>query len=191
MIDGISTEEAIQNINEAIRNINKDKSKESKSNLLLKPAQLYRDELNRKLTECWYKPEYQYYFLDCPREFQVPDTTEWRRDFVCVNDKNEIVGYFAYHHDDAARSLSQFGLIAFTDSKIKNGRFISECIAHIENLVDEGLRRLDFWAIADNPVNKMYRKLVDRWCGYVVGRMHECHYFGGKYHDSILYEILF
>ena len=68
---------------------------------------------------------------------------------------------------------------------------MSRALAHIENLVDEGLRRLDFWAIADNPVNKMYRKLVDRWCGYEVGRMHECHYFGGKYHDSILYEILF
>ena len=161
---------------------------------MLKPAQLYREELNRKLTECWYKPEYQYYFLDCPREFQVPDTTEWRRDFVCVNSKGEVVGYFAYHHDDAARSLSQFGLISFTEKA--NPLLLRDCDRHIQRLVDKGLHRIEWWAVADNPANEMYEKIImscidaGHWA-HIAGRMHDCHFFDGGYHDSILYEIIF
>ena len=162
---------------------------------MLKPAQLYREELNRKLTECWYNPRYQYYFLDCPREFQVPDTTEWRRDFVCVNSKDEIVGYFAYHHDDVARSLSQFGLISFTEKA--NPLLIRDCERHIQSLVDKGLHRMEWWAVSTNShANEIYEKIINScieegYYAHVAGHMHDCHFFDGCYHDSILYEILF
>lgn len=155
---------------------------------MLKPAQLYKEELKRKLIECWYNPKYEYYFLGDYREFTVPDNTDWRRDFVCVDSKGEIIGYFAYHHDDAARSLSQFGLISFTGN---GALLVRDCIRHIENLVDEGLRRMEWWAVADNAANRLYEKIIDRYGGTVAGHMHECYYFGGRYHDSILYEILF
>ena len=155
---------------------------------MLKPAQLYKEELKRKLIECWYDPKYEYYFLGDYREFTVPDNTDWRRDFVCVDSKGEIIGYFAYHHDDTARSLSQFGLISFTGN---GALLVRDCIRHIENLVDEGLRRCEWWAVADNEANKLYEKIIDRYCSAVAGRMRECNYFGGRYHDSILYEILF
>lgn len=155
---------------------------------MLKPAQLYKDELKRKLIECWYNPKYEYYFLGDYREFTVPDNTDWRRDFVCLDSKGEIVGYFAYHHDDAARSLSQFGLISFTGN---GALLVRDCIRHIENLVDEGLRRMEWWAVSDNEANRLYEKIIDRYGGTVAGRMHECYYFDGRYHDSILYEILF
>lgn len=158
---------------------------------MLVPAQLYKEELKRKLVECWYRPEYDYYFMGDHHEFTVPDNTDWREDFVSVNDKGEVVGYFSYNHDKAARSLTNFGLIAFTGSKMERGRFVRECVTHIENLVDLGLRRLDFWAVADNPVNHLYRKLIWLYNGREIGRLIECSYFGGKYHDSILYEVLF
>lgn len=156
---------------------------------MLKPAQLYRDELNRKLIEHWYDPKCKYYFLDCQREFNPPDNTEWRRDFVCVNSKNEVVGYFAYHHDDVARSLSQFGLISFTADN--NVLLIRDCINHINQLVKEGLHRVEWWAVDGNPANVLYDKLIKRYGGVVAGRMRDCHYFGGEYHGSIMYEILF
>ena len=155
---------------------------------MLKPAQLYRDELKQKLMECWDNPKYDYYFNGEYQEFDVPQDRYWRSDYVCVDNKGEIVGYFAYCRNDIARSLSHFGLISFTD----NGALLMrDCIARIDKLVSEGLNRIEWWAIVDNPANKIYEKLVKRYGGTVAGYMHDCNYFGGKYHDSVMYEILF
>ena len=155
---------------------------------MLKPAQLYRDELKQKLMECWDNPKYDYYFNGEYQEFDVPTDRYWRSDYVCINSKGEIVGYFAYCRNDIARSLSHFGLISFTD----NGALLMhDCIARIDKLVSEGLHRIEWWAIVGNPANKIYEKLIRRYGGTVTGHMHDCYYFGGKYHDSIMYEILF
>lgn len=59
---------------------------------MLYPAQLYREELKWKLISCWYKPEYDYYFCGEYSEFDVPDTTMWRRDFVHLDKDGEVDG---------------------------------------------------------------------------------------------------
>ena len=73
---------------------------------MLYPAQLYREELKHKLISCWYKPEYDYYFCGEYSEFSVPDTTMWRRDFVHLDKDGEVDGYFSYHYNEVAKSLS-------------------------------------------------------------------------------------
>lgn len=155
---------------------------------MLYPAQLYREELKRKLIECWYKPEYDYYFCGEYSEFTVPDNTDWRRDFVHLDKDGNVDGYFSYHYNEVAKSLSQFGLISFTG----NGTLLlRNCIAHIDKLIAEGLHRMEWWAVCDNPINKTYEKLIHRYGGVIAGRMRDCNYFGGKYHDSVMYEIIF
>lgn len=97
-------------------------------------------------------------------------------------------GYFSYQRNDAARSISQFGLVSFVD----NGTdLVPDCIRHVDKLVSEGLHRMEWWAVSDNPANKIYEWLIARYGGQIAGRLHDCNYFGGKYHDSIMYEILF
>lgn len=156
---------------------------------MLCPAQLYREELKRKLIGCWYKPEYDYYFLGDYREFTVPDNTDWRRDFVHLDKNGEVDGYFSYHYNEVAKSLSQFGLISFTG---KGGAFCVACMRHLDKLISEGLHRMEWWAVADNDhANKIYERLIKRYGGTIAGRMHDCNFFTGKYHDSVMYEILF
>lgn len=155
---------------------------------MLYPAQLYREELKRKLIGCWYKPEYDYYFLGDYREFSVPDNTDWRRDFVHLDGNGEVDGYFSYHFNELAKSLSQFGLISFTG---KGGALMVSCMRHIDKLISEGLHRMEWWAVVGNPACEMYERLVKRYGGNVAGYMHDCNYFGGKYYDSVMYEILF
>jgi hypothetical protein len=108
---------------------------------MLYPAQLYKEELKRKLIGCWYKPEYDYYFLGDYREFTVPDNTDWRRDFVHLNKNGEVDGYFSYHYNEVAKSLSQFGLISFTGN---GGALMLDCIRHIDKLISEGLHRAEW-----------------------------------------------
>lgn len=155
---------------------------------MLYPAQLYREELKRKLISCWYNPKYDWYFLGDYREFSVPDNTDWRRDFVHLNREGEVDGYFSYHFNEVARSVSQFGLIAFSDN---GAGFVKDCVDHMNRLIAEGLRRAEWWAVSDNPANKWYRKILRKYGGHVIGTAHECNYFGGEYHDSVMYEILF
>lgn len=156
---------------------------------MLYPAQLYREELKRKLISCWYKPEYDYYFCGEYSEFSVPDETMWRRDFVHLDKDGEVDGYFSYHYNEVAKSLSQFGLISFTG---KGGALMVDCIRHIDKLVAEGLHRAEWWVVADNEhAVEIYKRIIKRYGGTVAGHLHDCNYFGGKYHDSIMYEIIF
>lgn len=155
---------------------------------MLYPAQLYKEELKRKLIGCWYKPEYDYYFLGDYREFSVPDNTDWRRDFVHLNKNGEVDGYFSYHYNEIAKSLSQFGLISFMGN---GGALMLDCIRHIDKLISEGLHRMEWWAVVGNPACKIYERLIERYGGSVAGYMHDCNYFNGKYHDAVMYEILF
>lgn len=155
---------------------------------MLYPAQLYREELKRKLISCWYKPEYSYYFCGGYREFDVPDNTDWRRDFVHLGADGEVDGYFSYHYDEVAKSLSQFGLISFTG---KGGALMVSVLRHIDKLISEGLHRMEWWAVCGNPANQLYERLIKKYGGEIAGHLHDCHYFDGKYHDSVMYEILF
>lgn len=158
---------------------------------MLYPAQLYKEELKRKLIGCWYKPEYDWYFLGDYHEFSVPDNADWRRDFVHLDKNGEVDGFFGYHYGSAAESLSQFGLIAFCSNLRQRGLFVKECLQHIEDFIRRGgVKRIEWWAVADNPINKTYEKLIKKYNGTIVGRLHNCEYFEGKYHDSVIYEIL-
>ena len=48
---------------------------------MLKPAQLYKDELNKKYIETWYNPKYLYYHTDEHKELNIPDNDYNERHF--------------------------------------------------------------------------------------------------------------
>ena len=156
---------------------------------MLYPAQLYREELKCKLVECWYNPKYNYYFSGSAYEVTPPDNNETRHDFVHLDKDGNVDGYFSYQIDWQARSLYNFGLVGFADN---NTMFLRDCIHRIEDMVTQGIRRAEFWAWSDNPVNKFYERMIKRYSnGRVAGRLHQSGFFGGKYHDTTIYEILF
>lgn len=154
---------------------------------MLYPAQLYKEELQKKLTACWYDPKYQYFFSGSYELFNIPNDALWRRDFVHLDKDGNVDGYFAYHYEDGGKNMCQFGLISFA----KNGTLLTlDVIEHIKNMFKQGAQRCEFWAFADNPVIPLYEKLVERYGGKKVGTLTRTAYFNGKYHDAYIYEIL-
>lgn len=154
---------------------------------MLVPAQLYREELKNKMIACWYEPKYKYYFSGEYNEIKIADNAYWRRDFVHLNSKGEVDGYFCHNYNDACKSMNGFGLISFSDS---GALLVREVIEYIMKMFEVEAQRAEFFAFADNPAVKLYDKLIKRYGGKFIGRLTRSAYFCGEYHDCVFYEIL-
>ena len=155
---------------------------------MLYPAQLYKEELTQKLVQCWYTEKYSYYFGGEFREYIVPTNPEGKRDFVHLTVDGKVDGYFSYWHDRVAKSLNNFGLISFTNNGFP---LIIDVEKHLKHLIKIGeIQRIEFWAFEDNPVNKLYKHFMNKYNGKEVGYLHNSAWFDGKYHNTIIYEIL-
>ena len=156
---------------------------------MLVPAQLYREELKNKLIAAWYDPKYKYYFSGSAYELSLPDNNESRHDFVHLDADGKVDGYFSYQIDWQAKSLYNFGLIGFKD---KNADFIRDCLVDVNGMISNGIKRCEFWAWEDNErANRLYKRLIEEYGGQIVGHLHNSGFFGGEYHNTVIYEILF
>lgn len=155
---------------------------------MLHPAQLYRDELKRKLIEIWYNPKYKWYHMNDYHEFTVPDTHDYRHDFVHLDSSSKVDGFFSYNYSTRDRAMTNFGLVSFSD----NGTgLVMDAIHHVKEMLESGeAQRIEFWAFVGNPVSSFYNKLVAHNGGVCCGYLRRCAFFDGEYHDARMYEIL-
>lgn len=111
---------------------------------MLKPAQLYREELQKKYVECWYKPENQYYSgwtgMQIP---DLPDNCYDTHDFVSVDKDNNVIGYISYCINYVSLSVDRLGIISFKKGDLTFGRDIYESICNIFEAY--GMNRIEFF----------------------------------------------
>lgn len=157
---------------------------------MLYPAQLYKEELKRKLVERWYDPRCQWYFSGEFYEHTVPDNLEWKQDFVQIGSDGSVTGYFGYAYDECSKSIRNLGLISFTDDKTDRMSLCYDAIKRIKYLFERGAQRLEFWAFTDNPITETYQRLIMKHGGRIAGYLHRTAYFNGKYHDTVFFELL-
>lgn len=76
---------------------------------MLKPAQLYKDELNKKMIEGWYDIENAYYHAT-PASYiiDVPNNNKESHMFVSVDKEDNIIGYISYQVDWEVMSADNF-----------------------------------------------------------------------------------
>jgi hypothetical protein len=159
---------------------------------MLKPAQLYKEELNRKYIETWYDDKYKFYRSDpYAGNISIPNNNSQKHSFVCIDDKGSVIGYFSYSVNWEVKSICNFGLISFIDNN--NCILIKDIIRQLSHMIkDVGFKRIEFWAFKDNPANKGYSKIVKRYGGSQVAELHNVAMLSdGKLHDMVIYEILF
>lgn len=156
---------------------------------MLKPAQLYREELQKKYVECWYKPENQYYSgwtgMQIP---DLPDNCYDTHDFVSVDKDNNVIGYISYRVSWITMSADNFGIISFGNSV----EFAKDVYKAICDLFEKhNMNRVSWSAFIENPAVKGYRNFIKKHGG------RECAYhrqvaklLDGKFHDDVEFEIL-
>lgn len=144
---------------------------------MLYPAQLYKEELKRKLVEHWCDPT-------------APDNLDWKQDFVQIGSDGSVTGYFGYAYDECSKSIRNLGLISFTADKSDSISLCYDAIKQIKYLFENGAQRLEFWAFIDNPITETYQRLIAKHGGRIAGYLHRTAYFNGKYHDTVFFELL-
>lgn len=157
---------------------------------MLKPAQLYKDELQKKNIETWYDQRYMYYnYGTGSYNISLDDDNCNQHQFVSIDKRNNIIGYISYKIDWSSLNADNFGIISYD---IGNIEFIKDCYQVICDLFEKyHMNRIDWFAFADNPAIRGYRNFIKkhggRECAYLrqVQRLSD-----GRLHDAIEFEIL-
>lgn len=157
---------------------------------MLKPAQLYKEKLQKELLKSWYEPENMYYSGWIGNE--LPDLPENNYDnhyFVSVDEDDNVIGYISYSVNWVAMSADSFGIISFKKGSVAFAKDVYQAIYNLFNVYH--MNRISWCAYVDNPAVKGYRNFIKRYggreCGYYrqIAKLQD-----GKLHDSVDFEIL-
>ena len=157
---------------------------------MLKPAQLYKDELNEKMIETWYKPENIYYHGGTGEyTIDLPDNNKNRHDFVSVDKYGDVIGYISYCIDWESMVVNNLGIISFDKGNLEFVKDLYQVICDVFEVYH--MNKMEFFCYADNPALRGYRNFIKKYGGK------ECGYFrqitklrDGKLHDSVCFEIM-
>lgn len=158
---------------------------------MLKPAILYRGELENKFMEVFYDLKFQYYTHGTLNQIpEIPDNNEKSHCFASVDENNNVLGYISYGVDWEAMTAYCFGAISFTPAG--NILFAYDLIQVVDNIFMKfNFNRIEWWAYADNPAIRGYDALIKRYGGIRAGYLKQnVKLLDGKLHDTIIYEIL-
>lgn len=155
---------------------------------MIKPAQLYRQELNSEYFKVFYDFKYMYYTgYPGAGGITIPDNTYDSHHFAILNSKNEIVGYIAYSINFASKVVDKFGIISFKQSACF-GRDLLKIIDDI--FVEYNMNKIEFIAFEDNPIIKHYYKFINEYGGNIVGILHDSGMLqDGKLHNAVIFEL--
>ena len=157
---------------------------------MLKTAQLYREELEKKNIESWYKPENIYWHGGVGEyTIDLPDNNAENHCFVSVDKNDNVIGYISYSIDWNAMSADNWGMISFDKGNFIFAKDVYQAICDCFTIY--GLNRISWYCYADNPAIRGYRNFIKKHGG------RECAYFrqmtrlkDGRLHDSVSFEIL-
>ena len=106
--------------------------------------------------------------------------------WAIVNNKNKVIGWFAYRIQPETDTAYNFGFYSFDRGNPIIGRDIFK---KMEDLVKEH-HRVEWRMIGDNPVQKHYDKFCEKHNGNRVHLHQVCKDTHGQYHDEYIYEIV-
>lgn len=157
---------------------------------MLKPAQLYEDQLNREIVKSWYKPENIYWHGSTAEySIELPDNNGNSHCFVSLDKNSNIVGYICYDIDWQAKSAYQWGIISFKKGSIEFAKDLYHAICDCFQVYH--LNKIQWHCYADNPAIRGYRNFIRKHggceCGY---HRQEAMLMDGKLHDSVHFEIM-
>ena len=157
---------------------------------MIKPAQLYKEEIKKKYIETWYNEEYMYYSgWSGVEEPDIPDNNYDSHHFVSVDNDGNILGYISYSVSFVTMSADRFGAISFDKGNVLFAKDLYQIICDIFEKYH--LNRLCWSCIADNPAICGYRNFIEKHGGRECAYHRQiCKLMDGRLHDNVEFEIL-
>lgn len=158
---------------------------------MLKPAIIYKDEIERKFNEQLYTQDF-FYYTGYDGSTYIPEIK--REDFLfqyaiidsSKPDGQQLIGYFSYSLNTLSDTINHFGLYSFDRGNYIIGRDIAKKMRELVR----SHHRVEWRMIDGNPVKRHYDRFCQRFGGSVV-KLHEVVKAPtGEYVDEYIYEII-
>ena len=157
---------------------------------MLKPAQLYREQLREKELTSMYDINDRYFHSWCGAAVTDLKDDNWNNHiFVSVNDKDEVIGFIAYEVDHNALSTNSWGIVSFDKGNLA---FIKDVYQAIYDVFYKyNFNRIEWCCYADNPAIRGYRNFIKRVGGIECGyKRQNKMLLDHTIHDTVEFEIL-
>lgn len=157
----------------------------------LKPAILYKEEIEKKSKELYYSEDLFYYTGGrCHTPIKIVEESEdgGRYQWAIVDNNQKLMGYISYYIDYFDSCASSFGLISFESGNPFIGIALKEVIHIIKD--KHKLHRAEFRCIGGNTVKRHYDAIISRYNGNCVVLHDVFKDIYGEYHNEFIYEII-
>lgn len=135
---------------------------------MLKPAILYKDELECKFMEILYSDDF-FLYTGYGHEYHIPEikVCENLRQYVILNKNCDVIGYFGYRIEPSTNSVYNFGLYSFDKGNLTVPK---DLYNELNNIINQ-YHRIEWRVVCGNPAEKAY----DRICNKYGGTKHVLH----------------
>lgn len=157
---------------------------------MLRPAQLYEDELQEENIKSWYDKSNIYYHGGSGSEvIELPDNNYDKHCFVSIDKYDNVIGYISYSVDWQAMSVGNFGIISFQKGNLEFIKDVYKVICDLFEIYH--MNRVSWFSYADNPSIKGYRNFIKKHGGKENAYHRQiAKLLDGKLHDAVEFEIL-
>lgn len=154
---------------------------------MLKPAILYKNQLEHNFKSVIYDKEF-FYYVGYPYNFRIPeiriDDNEYQYAIVGADDK--VIGWLAYRINPHTDSIYNFGLYSFD----KSNPIIGRDLFNKMNELVKSHHRIEWRMVDGNPVKRHYDKFCLKYDGTIFHLHDTIKDLDGNYCDEYIYEII-
>lgn len=158
--------------------------------MILKPAALYKTQIEERAKEDYYTQKMFYYnggigyygiYIDAEPENGLYQ-------YAILDDKEEtILGVIGFKVNYHAGTATQFGLYSFDDGNFAIGKAV---YAIIDKLKDMKIHRIEWRMIGGNPVERHYDSFCKKYNGRKIELYDVAKDIYGNYYNEYIYEVL-
>lgn len=157
---------------------------------MLVPAILYKEEICKRFAQYIYTEDMINYTGYLGNSLPtIEENNDGSLYQYAITENGKLIGYFTYSIDWYTSCAHCFGLFSFDRNNKTIGFDVYRQLRKI--IKDYRIHRLEWRMVGGNPVEKHYDKFCKKYHGkkFVLTDAFKDRY--GKYHDDIIYEIIF
>ena len=153
---------------------------------MLKPAILYKVEIEKLFAEKLYTEDF-FYYVGYPQWFRLPEIKDGENLYQwAILDGEKVIGYLGYRIDMYTDNVYSFGLFSFDKGNIKLARDVYNKLTELINKH----HRVEWRAIQGNPAIRGYTRFCKKYNGCILTYRDSVKDIDGNYRNEYVFEVV-